>query len=331
MRVTPQANVARAEEGSGSATMGLVLCALLGLGVASRAAAQQPVKPPLTGRWDIAVSTAAGALPSWLEVEWSGDRTLVGRFVGRVGNARPISRIEFARDTLRFSVPPQWEPGDKDLQFEGVLENDRLSGWVTDAAGNRFAWSARRAPVLRRSTPPRWARPITLFNGIDLTGWEPIGGSSEWNVVDHVLTNTKKGANLRTRETFTDFKLHVEFRYPPSGNSGIYLRGRYEVQVEDTPGVEPTIEGLGSVYGFLTPSEKAAKQPGEWQSYDITLLGRLVTVVLNGRRIICEQAIPGITGGALDSDEQAPGPIFLQGDHGPIEYRNIVLTPAIID
>ena len=327
MRVTPHANDAPAEADSGNPTMALVLCALLGLGVGSRAAAQQPVKPPLTGRWDIAVNTPAGDYPSWLEVEWSGDRTLVGRFVGRVGNARPISRIEFSRDTLRFSVPPQWEPGDNDLQFDGVLENDRLSGWMTDPTGNRLPWSARRAPALRRSTTPRWARPITLFNGVDLTGWEPIG-SSEWKVVDHVLTNTKAGANLRTRETFTDFKLHVEFRYQPNGNSGIYLRGRYEVQVEDTPGVEPTIEGLGSIYGFLTPSEKAAKQPGEWQSYDITLLGRIVTVVLNGRRVICEQAIPGITGGALDSEEQAPGPILLQGDHGPIEYRNIVLTPA---
>jgi hypothetical protein len=331
MRVTPHANVARFEENLGSAAMAIALCALLGLGVGSRAAAQQPVKPTLVGRWDITVNTPAGGYPSWLEVEWSGDRILVGRFVGRVGNARPISRIEFARDTLRFSVPPQWEPGDNDLQFEAAMEDDRLSGWMTDPTGNRFAWNARRASPLRRGATPRWARPITLFNGVDLSGWEPIGGSSEWKVVDRVLTNTKAGANLRTRDSFTDFKLHVEFRYPPSGNSGIYLRGRYEVQVEDTPGEEPTIEGLGSIYGFLTPSEKAARQPGEWQSYDITLVGRLVTVVLNGRRVICEQAIPGITGGALDSDEQAPGPIFLQGDHGPIEYRNIVLTPARVD
>jgi len=309
-------------------TTALILSALIGLGVGSRAlAAQQPVEPPLTGRWDITVDTSANAYPSWLEIGWSGNRTLVGRYVGRVGSARPISRIEFARDTLRFSVPPQWEPGDHDLQFEAVLENDRLSGWTTDPAGNRLSWSARRAPTLRRSVKPRWGRPIPLFNGVDLTGWEPIG-SSEWKVIDHVLTNTKAGGNLRTRETFTDFKLHVEFRYGSGGNSGIYLRGRYEVQIEDSRGVEPSIGGLGAIYGFLTPGENAAKQPGDWQSYDITLLGRTVTVVLNGRRIICEQAIPGITGGALDSDEEAPGPIFLQGDHGPIEYRNIVLTPA---
>jgi len=85
---------------------------------------------------------------------------------------------------------------------------------------------------------------------------------------------------------------------------------------------------LGSVYGFLSPSEIANKKADEWQSYDITLIGRMVTVVLNGKTVICNQEIPGITGGALDSDEGAPGPLMLQGDHGVIEYRNIVLTPA---
>ncbi len=310
-------------------TTARILCTLLGLGVGTRSlAAQQPVEPPVTGRWDITVTAPTGDFPSWLEVGWSGNRILVGRFVGRVGSARPISRIEFSQDTLRFSVPPQWERGDQDLHFEAVLEHDHLSGWLTDAAGDRLAWTALRAPALRRNAMPRWGRPITLFNGIDLAGWEPIGSNNQWKVIDHVLTNTAAGANLVTRDTVTDFKLHVEFRYRSGGNSGIYLRGRYEVQIEDSPGVEPTNDGLGSIYGFLTPSEKAAKQPGEWQSYDITLLGRRLTVVLNGRRIICDQPIPGITGGALDSHEQAAGPLFLQGDHGPVEYRNIVLTPA---
>jgi Domain of Unknown Function (DUF1080) len=310
-------------------TISLFVSALLGLSAASPSpTAQPPAEPPFTGRWDITINRPGGDAPSWLEMTWSGDRVLVGQFVGRVGSARPISRIDVSGDTLRFSIPPQWEPGDSDERFEGVLEHDRLSGWMTDPAGNRSSWSARRAPTLRRSTTPRWGRPVTLFNGVDLTRWEPLGSNSQWKVVDRVLTNAAAGANLATRDSFTDFKLHVEFRYPPAGNSGVYLRGRYEVQVEDTPGVEPKNDGLGSIYGFLMPSEKAAKQPGEWQTYDITLVGRIVTVVLNGRRIICEQSIPGITGGALDSDESAPGRIFLQGDHGPIEYRNIVLTPS---
>ena len=115
---------------------------------------------------------------------------------------------------------------------------------------------------------------------------------------------------------------------PPKGNSGVYLRGRYEVQVEDSKGLELDSHHEGGVYGLLTPNEDAAKGPGEWQSFDITLYGRMVTVVLNGRAIIIRQEIPGITGGALDSKEGEPGPIYLQGDHAAIEYRKIVLTPG---
>jgi hypothetical protein len=123
-----------------------------------------------------------------------------------------------------------------------------------------------------------------------------------------------------------DFKLHIEFKYPEGSNSGVYLRGRYEVQVEDGYGKEPSSIYLGGVYGFLTPNENMAKKAGEWQSYDITLVGRRVTVVANGKTIISRQIIPGITGGALNSKEGNPGPILLQGDHGAVEYRNITIA-----
>ncbi len=126
-----------------------------------------------------------------------------------------------------------------------------------------------------------------------------------------------------------DFKLHIEFRYPEHSNSGVYLRGRYEVQVEDSYGKQPGSVYLGGVYGFLTPSENVARKAGEWQSYDITLVGRRVTVEANGKTIIHNQIIPGITGGAINSKEATPGPLLLQGDHGPVEYRNITIsTPA---
>ena len=293
-------------------------------------AVQQPPPPPVIGRWDITITTSEGRrLPSWLEIQWSGNRTLVGRFVGVVGSARPIARLEFSHDTLRFAIPPQWEPGTGDLQLEGVFAGDSLAGSVTDPAGNRLPFTAVRAAALRRISPPQWGRAVRLFNGTDLTGWQPFGNEqSAWTVVAGVLTNTKAGANLGTVASYTDFKLHLEFRYPAAGNSGVYLRGRYEVQIEDSPDPEPAIGGLGAVYGFIVPNENAAKRPGEWQTYDITLVGRLLTVVLNGRTVICQQNVPGITGGALDSDEGLPGPILLQGDHGPMEYRNIVLTPA---
>jgi hypothetical protein len=288
-----------------------------------------PTPPAVIGRWDITITTSEGRhLPSWLEVQWSGNRTLVGRFVGVVGSARPISRLNFVHDTLRFALPPQWEPGNADFQFTAAYAGDTLAGSMTTSDGKQLAWSGHRAPSLRRSGMPQWGAPERVFNGRDLTGWHVTGGENQWKAINGVLTNTQRGGNLVTDATYGDFKLHVEFRYPPAGNSGVYLRGRYEVQIEDSPGPEPAIGGLGAVYGFIMPNENAAKRPGEWQAYDITLVGRLLTVVLNGHTIISLQNIPGITGGALDSNEGLPGPIFLQGDHGPIEYRNIVLTPV---
>jgi hypothetical protein len=275
------------------------------------------------------VTTEGATYPSWLEIRRSGNSALIGQFVGQAGSARPISRIDSSPDSVHFSIPPQWESGANDLQFHGRLADDRLAGWMTDASGSRQSWTAVRAPTLHRAAAPQWGTPIPLFNGRDLTGWQPVGADpSAWVVVGGVLTNTKAGANLLTRERYTDFKLHVEFRFASGGNSGIYLRGRHEVQVEDSQDPEPSPVGLGAVYGFLTPSENAGKPAGEWQVFDITLVGRRVTIVLNGRQIICDQAIPGITGGAMDSDEGTPGPLLLQGDHGPVEYRNLVLTPA---
>jgi hypothetical protein len=151
---------------------------------------------------------------------------------------------------------------------------------------------------------------------------------NQWIVEDGALKSPKSGANISTKNTYNDFKLHIEFRYPKESNSGVYLRGRYEVQVSDSKGMPPLKDYLGAIYGFISPLEMVAKEPGEWQSFDVTLVGRLVTLVGNGKQIIYKQEIPGITGGAMDSNESEPGPIMIQGDHGPVEYRNIILTPA---
>lgn len=292
------------------------------------AQAQSP--PHVLGRWDLVVTGPDGPYPSWLEVTASGSNALVGRFVGRVGSARPIGRVEYADGVLRFAIPPQWEAGDGDLRVEGTLQGDRLTGTIVNPAGERHAFSATRASSLRRATAPVWSEAVVLFNGTDLTGWTTQGGgASHWHAVNGVLTNSASGANLMTTRPFGDFKLHLEFRYPKGGNSGVYLRGRYEVQIDDSPESEwPASEHIGGVYGFLAPNENAATGPGEWQTYDITLIGRRVTVVLNGRTVIADQVIPGITGGALDSNEAAPGPILLQGDHTAVEFRNVRLTPA---
>jgi len=282
----------------------------------------------MIGRWDITVTRGSRTHPSWLEVKLSGNRTLVGSFVSGGGSARPVAKVTYAGNGFRFAIPPQWERGDGDMVIEGTFANDKLTGTITEPDGSSGSFSAVRAPALVRRTAPRWGAPVALFNGRDLAGWRTPDANSKWQVIDGILTNTGSGANLITTPTYTDFKLHVEFRVPKNGNSGIYLRGRHELQVEDSHGMEPLSTHTGGVYGFLVPNENAARRAGEWQTYDVTLIGRRVTVVLNGRTVIADQTIPGITGGALDSNEGEPGPIYLQGDHTAVEYRKIVLTPV---
>jgi hypothetical protein len=144
-----------------------------------------------------------------------------------------------------------------------------------------------------------------------------------------VMENTPPSGDIVTDQKFTDFKLHVEFNVASKSNSGVYLRGRYEVQIEDNFGQPPESHRIGGLYGFLDPTENAGKPAGEWQTYDITLVGRTLTVVLNGKTVIAAREIPGITGGALDSREGEPGPLMLLGDHGKVSVRNVGLTTAI--
>ena len=281
----------------------------------------------IEGRWDMNILVSGKQQPSWLEVQHSGVQTLVGRFVGSGGSARPISRVNFKDNKIHFSLPPQWEKETNDITFEGSVQGDSLAGTMVAANGEKFTWTAVRAPSLRRTNEPVWDKPISLFNGKNLTGWQAMG-ENQWIVENGILKSPKSGSNLVTEKSFTDFKLHIEFRYEKGSNSGVYLRGRYEVQIADSKGKDPVVGELGAVYGFITPSEQVAKEAGTWQTYDITLVGRMVSVIANGKQIICNQEIPGITGGAINSKEGEPGPIYLQGDHGPIEFRNITLTPA---
>lgn len=282
----------------------------------------------IEGRWDITVTRGDRKVPSWLEVTHSGVKYLNGRFVADGGSARPISRIYFNDNKMSFSIPPQWESQEKDLVVEAKLENDVLTGTMNMPNGEVVNWVGVRAPRLIKSKTPVWGTPIKLFNGKNLNGWNTFGNANQWIVENGVMKSPKSGANIRTTAKFNDFKLHVEFRVPKGSNSGVYLRGRYEVQIMDSKGKEPSLGDLGAIYGFIQPLELPAKEAGEWQSFDITLVGRVVTVVLNGKTIIYKNEIPGITGGAIDSNEAEAGPIMFQGDHGPIEYRNIILTLA---
>ena len=280
------------------------------------------------GTWDMVISQEGKELPSWLEIKKSGVNTLIGRFVYAFGSARPISEVKLEDGKFSFSIPPQWEPKGVDMQFEGMNDGEGLKGTMVYTDGKTYNWTAVRAPKLEYIDNPKWGEPIELFNGTDMTGWKALG-DNQWEVEDGILSSPKSGANLVSEQEFTDFKVHVEFKIPAGSNGGFYLRGRYEVQITDDLGKEPESVLFGGVYGFLTPNQMAAKPAGEWQTYDITLIGRRVTVVANGKTIISEQNIPGITGGALNSREGEPGPFLIQGDHGPVAYRKITVTPRV--
>ena len=278
----------------------------------------------LIGKWDLEVEMNGKIAPSWLEVKLSGNKALVGYFVADGGSARPISEVFFHNGIVDFSIPPQWD-GENDMHFQGILSNGELKGTILSSDGGAFPFTGFPAPKLIRSMNVKWGKPKSLFTGKNLKGWRSSDPNqmNQWIAVEGILQNPQSGVNLITEDTYEDFKLHIEFRYPKGSNSGVYLRGRYEVQIEDNYGKEPSSTLFGGVYGFLTPNEMAARPAGEWQSYDITLIGRRVSVVANGKKIITDQIIPGITGGALDSKEGLPGPLMLQGDHGAVEYRNI--------
>lgn len=286
--------------------------------------------PAVIGRWDLNVDMGGGkGFPAWLEVQRSGFHTLVGRFVSDGGSARPISQVMEKDGKYSFAIPPQWESGSGNLAMEFEVTGDAMKGTMVTPDGKNYTWTGERAPSLERTKAVVWGTPIHLFNGKDTKGWH-TDGPNQWVVENGILRSKKRGANLISDKTFTDFKIHVEFRCQKNSNSGVYLRGRYETQIIDTKdgAPEPINNQFSSIYGFLAPNKMMAKGPGEWQSYDITLVGRLVTVVANGRTVICNQVIPGITGGALDSKEGEPGPIKIQGDEATIDYRSIVITPA---
>ena len=308
--------------------------AVAALLLAALPAVAQPPKPgfadPLLGRWDLTIEAPGGAYPSWLEVRLRTETELMGRFVGRFGSARYASDIAYSDGRLALRVPVQYETDIDALRFEGTVRGNRIEGTTLAADGAALKFTATRAPRLQPESRPRWRPAAPLGNGRDLTGWTPRSPERAgcWRVEGGVLAATPPCVDLVSDATFRDFRLHAELRFPPGSNSGVYLRGRYEVQIQDDAGKALDSLRMGGVYGFLAPRVDAARAAGTWQTLDVELVGRYVTVVLNGTTIIDDQEIPGITGGALDSDEGAPGPIMLQGDHGPIEFRSLTIAPA---
>ncbi|HUO15387.1 MAG TPA: DUF1080 domain-containing protein [Verrucomicrobiae bacterium] len=308
----------------------LVLISSLSLHSADKNPSTPASTQPFLGRWDLTLTTPGHTYGMWLEITQE-DGQYKARMVSRWGHARLLPKLEISGDHLTFVSPKEEEDSKEDLVFVGKLSGKTIEGTTTGPDGTTWHWNGERAPDLTMAGAPKWGMPIQLFNGRDLTGWHQSDTSAPvvWKLENGTLVSPGHGPELITDAKFTNFKLHIEFNCAKGSNSGVYLRGRYEVQIEDDPEPEGPTMRTGGVYGYLAPSPEQPRRPGEWQSYDITLLGRFVTVIQNGQTIINNEEIPGITGGALDSHEGSPGPIYLQGSEaGHVAFRNISITPA---
>lgn len=297
----------------------------------------------MTGDWSLQL---ASKTPAWLSIKQANGKPVV-RMRLYVGPEGPYDSVKESNGRLRFNLK-----GNKNLQRHVDVEFDegRLQGFVVSqtADGNvdRDPFVGQRIPTMPSQPPDlekvRFGHPISLFNGRDMSGWRPhepdkING---WSVQDGTLVNTTPKtdfsatgayANLRTESVFEDFWLHIEFLVGEGRNSGVYLRGMYEAQVVDRDSRMQGIQGVGAIFGKIAPTANAGRVGGQWQTYDLTLVDRHITVVLNGVKVIDNQPIEGPTGGAILTNPMEPGPIYLQGDHTAVAYRNIYLAPVIRD
>jgi len=308
------------------------------------------------GQWTIDIE---GGSVGWLEVR-NEDGWLDADVLWGGGSVLPVSNVFLAKDKMlmvqrsnnvvrksdenknpvKTQVVTSWmeitKNGDK---IEGILLSPRRNGLSVDTT--LFTGTKLPAvPPVPDLSAVKYGEPVSLFNGKDLTGWKLINEKqvNGFKVIDGALVNDpvqKEGeahvsyGNLRTEKEFEDFNLKLEVNVPAGNNSGVYLRGLYEIQVVDSYKKELDPHNMGAVYSRIKPVTAAEKPAGEWQSLDITLCKRHATVILNGVKIIDNQPIYGPTGGAIQSDVFAPGPIYLQGDHGKVSYRNILLTPVV--
>jgi 3-keto-disaccharide hydrolase len=298
-----------------------------------------PADQDFNGRWDISVPSSP-ARAWWLEVNGAGTDAINGLFVGAPGgNMDVIPEIAIRDGELVFAFDKRFQVGSgaQRRPAKGVwrarLVSGKLQGTfaVEGQTEPPTEWIGVRAPVITDKDDGSWREgtPIRLFNGKDLTGWLPLvpGRELGWTVKDGMLTNVARANNLVSEKKFWNFKLRAEFRLAAKSNSGIGLRGRYEVQILDDAGRPIDKHSQGALYSRIPPSVNVSKPAGEWQTYDITLIGRQVTIVLNGTKVIDKGEVEGLTAMGHDPNEGEPGPISLQGDHGPVEFRSLVVTP----
>jgi Domain of Unknown Function (DUF1080) len=276
---------------------------------------------PFLGAWNL-TSDPPENYVYWLEVKEEAGK-LSAMFLNRGGSPVAVQDVKITDGTLSFVFPTGQKP---------VVTLKADGGKVTGTVGEKLKVTGVR--------PPQWAacdanakhtfgKPVALFDGKSTDAWDVqhAGRAMGWNVEDGVMTNQPKANNLVSKEKFWDFRLDAEYKVSPKGNSGIYLRGRYEMQVLDDAGREPESHGHMSIYARKQPLVVASKPAGEWQTAQITLVGNCVTVVLNGQTVHNNSQITGITGGALNANETEPGPIMIQGDHELVWFRKVMVTP----
>lgn len=290
------------------------------------------------GRWNIQVQTSRGRV-WWLEITGAGGAKPEGSFVGAPGGGVDVipnlkvekGQIEFTFDGLDWG-PNGSRPPYKQI-FRAHLEGGKLVGTrenVLDGVKQpTLNWVGVRAPVISEKDSGAWTegRKIELFDGKSTGGWHLlVPGRPDWYVEGGLLKNRQGAADLVSDAKFWNFILKVEYRYSAHSNSGIGLRGRYEIQIYDSYGEAPEYKGHGALYSRIAPAVNASKPAGEWQTLEARMVGRDLTVVLNGQKILDHVEVIGPTAMSMDADEDRPGPIVLQGDHGPIEFRSVTVT-----
>jgi hypothetical protein len=306
-----------------------IVFALVSLG-ASLAAADRD----FNGRWDITVPENDRRRAWWLEVMNAESGKPVGSFISAyAGDLNKFDEATIEKGELHLVFRSKGNrPTVTHLRARYV--NGKLEG-TREVEGDpvKLSWTGVRAPKFKNIDARKLKedKPVELFNGKDLAGWRPLRPERkvDWSVKDGVTANAPASVDLVTEQKFWNFKLHADYRVGPKSNSGIGLRGRYEVQILEDYGQPPNSHGNGALYSRIVPTRNASKPANEWQTFDITLIENRVTVILNGVSIIDNQEIDGLTAIGIDPDEGKPGPIIVQGDHGAVEFRKLTLTPLI--
>lgn len=285
---------------------------------------------PFLGKWDITGVGQYGNYIYWLEVKMEDDK-LVGYFLNRGGSVLKLPEIRIENGELIFS-PASSQNGLKPIH-RAKVEEGRLLGMLTQGE-QEIPWLGVRPPQwgdFNANAKHKFGTPVLLFDGKSMEHWvgQIKGKELGWAIVDGAMTNEPHANNLVSKHRFEDFKIHCEYKLEEKSNSGIYLRGRYELQVFDDFGKEPESHGHMALYSRVAPKLNASLPPGQWQMMEAIIVGNRLSVWLNGKKVHDNIVIDGITGGALDSNEGEPGPIMLQGDHEKIWYRKVVVTPII--